>query len=102
MKDRHMGGGADAGTGWGCVGAGKGEPAVRGPCGTVAAGRRCLWAATPKAVRPGNVELPESGPTWQAMRLSRNRNFGQPEMIAFLQDLSVAATQVGLEGSVHR
>src|SRR5690606_22612526 len=27
----------------------------------------------------GAMQLPESGPTWQAMRLSRNRNWGHPE-----------------------
>ena len=43
---------------------------------------RCRSAPMPRAARPGLVELPETGPTWQAMRLSRNRNFGQPEMIA--------------------
>lgn len=47
----------------------------------------------------GLVELPETGPTWQAMRLSRHRNFGQPTTIAFLQDLSAfAATQKGWKG----
>lgn len=47
----------------------------------------------------GLVELPETGPTWQAMRLSRHRNFGQPTTIAFLQDLSAfAATQKGWTG----
>jgi len=46
----------------------------------------------------GMVQLPESGPTWQAMRLSRNRNWGQPAMIAFLEQLSVAATEVGWAG----
>lgn len=46
----------------------------------------------------GLVELPENGPSWQAMRLSRNRNWGQPEMIGFLQDLSRAAQQVGWAG----
>lgn len=47
----------------------------------------------------GLVELPETGPTWQAMRLSRHRNFGQPDTIAFLQDLSAfAATQKGWNG----
>jgi penicillin-insensitive murein endopeptidase len=51
-----------------------------------------------KGCAAGNVELPETGPTWQAMRLSRNRNYGQPEMIAFLKDLSVMATQVGWKG----
>ena len=51
-----------------------------------------------KGCAAGNVELPETGPTWQAMRLSRHRNFGQPEMIDFLKDLSVFATQVGWRG----
>jgi penicillin-insensitive murein endopeptidase len=45
------------------------------------------------------VELPETGPTWQAMRLSRNRNWGHPETIAFLQRLSrAAAAQPGWSG----
>lgn len=51
-----------------------------------------------KGCAAGLVELPETGPTWQAMRLSRNRNFGQPVMIDFLKDLSAAATQVGWPG----
>ena len=46
----------------------------------------------------GLVQLPESGPTWQAMRLSRNRNWGHPETIAFLQDLSRQAVQIGWPG----
>lgn len=46
----------------------------------------------------GLVELPESGPTWQAMRLSRNRHYGQPVMIDYLTDLSRAATSVGWAG----
>ncbi len=51
-----------------------------------------------KGCASGNVQLPESGPTWQAMRLSRNRNWGQPEMVNFLIGLSRAATQVGWRG----
>jgi penicillin-insensitive murein endopeptidase len=51
-----------------------------------------------KGCSAGAVQLPETGPTWQAMRLSRGRNWGQPEMIAFLQDLSRAAVQVGWNG----
>ncbi|MES2541159.1 MAG: penicillin-insensitive murein endopeptidase [Pseudomonadota bacterium] len=43
----------------------------------------------------GMVELPETGPTWQAMRLSRNRNFGQPQMVQFLMDLSATARDIG-------
>ena len=41
--------------------------------------RGCLAGAEP---------LPETGPTWAAMRLSRNRNWGHPELIDFVQDLS--------------
>lgn len=48
-----------------------------------------------KGCAAGLVELPETGPTWQAMRLSRNRNFGQPEMIQFLMDLSATARDIG-------
>ncbi len=51
-----------------------------------------------KGCAAGMVELPETGPTWQAMRLSRNRNFGQPVMIDFLVGLSQAATQIGWRG----
>ncbi len=48
-----------------------------------------------KGCAAGMVELPETGPTWQAMRLSRNRNFGQPVMIQFLTDLSAEAAAMG-------
>ena len=48
-----------------------------------------------KGCQAGAVELPETGPTWQAMRLSRHRNFGQPILVDYLQDLSRAATQIG-------
>lgn len=43
----------------------------------------------------GMVELPQTGPTWQAMRLSRGRNFGQPAMVGFLVDLSQQAAALG-------
>ena len=32
----------------------------------------------------GAVPLPITGPAWQVMRLSRNRNWGHPNLIAFL------------------
>jgi penicillin-insensitive murein endopeptidase len=32
----------------------------------------------------GAQALPETGPTWQAMRLSRNRNWGHPELIDYV------------------
>ncbi len=46
----------------------------------------------------GMVELPESGQSWQAMRLSRNRNFGQPVLVDYLVDLSRVAQQIGWAG----
>jgi penicillin-insensitive murein endopeptidase len=41
-----------------------------------------------KGCLSGAVALPTDGPTWQAMRLSRNRRWGRPEMIALLERLS--------------
>ena len=61
-------------------------------------------AATPfgsyaKGCFAGGVPLVETGPTWQAMRLSRNRNWGHPETIDFIKKLSAkAAKQPGWEG----
>jgi len=46
----------------------------------------------------GLVQLPETGPTWQAMRLSRNRNWAHPETVDFVQDLSRAAVGQGWSG----
>jgi penicillin-insensitive murein endopeptidase len=46
----------------------------------------------------GGVQLPESGPTWQAMRLSRNHHWGNPATIGFIEDLSRAATRAGWAG----
>lgn len=47
----------------------------------------------------GAEQLPETGPTWQAMRLSRNRNWGHPETIDYIKKLSAkAAKQPGWNG----
>ena len=51
-----------------------------------------------KGCAAGLVRLPETGPTWQAMRLSRNRNWGHPDAIAYVQDLSRKVTQIGWRG----
>lgn len=52
-----------------------------------------------RGCQAGSAQLAETGPTWQAMRLSRNRNWAQPETVDFVQDLSrFAATQPGWEG----
>ncbi|QBY02128.1 penicillin-insensitive murein endopeptidase [Rhodophyticola sp. CCM32] len=36
----------------------------------------------------GAVQLPETGPSWQAMRLSRNRNWALPITVDYVQDIS--------------
>ena len=41
----------------------------------------------------GAIPLAETGPTWQAMRLSRNRYWGHPDLIDFVQELSRKAEQ---------
>lgn len=51
-----------------------------------------------KGCLAGAEELPETGPTWQAMRLSRNRNWGHPEMIRFIERLSGEAARAGWAG----
>src|SRR6516162_673494 len=33
----------------------------------------------------GAVPLPIDGPAWQVMRLSRNRNWGNPHLVTFLE-----------------
>ncbi|KAJ57387.1 peptidase [Actibacterium mucosum KCTC 23349] len=52
-----------------------------------------------KGCAAGLQELPETGPTWQAMRLSRNRNWGHPDALEFIYRLSeFAASQPGWSG----
>ena len=47
----------------------------------------------------GAQALPIDGPHWQVMRLSRNRNWGQPELINYLEQLSAdAAERAGWNG----
>jgi penicillin-insensitive murein endopeptidase len=46
----------------------------------------------------GAVALPVTGETWQVMRLSRNRNWGHPKLIGFLERLADKAPKVGWRG----
>src|SRR6218665_28965 len=48
-----------------------------------------------KGCMTGAVALPTDGPTWQAMRLSRNRRWGNPAMIATLEQVSRDAARIG-------
>jgi penicillin-insensitive murein endopeptidase len=53
----------------------------------------------PRGCLQGGVELPVNGPTWQVMRLSRNRNWGHPELISFLERFApLAAKATGWKG----
>jgi len=42
----------------------------------------------------GGIELPITGPAWQVMRLSRNRNWGHPKLVAFLESFASRAKSV--------
>ncbi len=44
-----------------------------------------------KGCLAGGKALPVDGPAWQAMRLSRNRNWGHPDMVALVQTLATDA-----------
>lgn len=46
----------------------------------------------------GGMAISTDGPTWQAMRLSRNRRWGHPNMIRLLERFSHDATQIGWPG----
>ncbi|HXX25865.1 MAG TPA: penicillin-insensitive murein endopeptidase [Pseudolabrys sp.] len=47
----------------------------------------------PRGCLQGGIELPTDGPTWEVMRLSRNRNWGHPELIQFLKTFAPAAAK---------
>ena len=46
----------------------------------------------------GGVPLAVDGPSWQVMRLSRNRNWGHPDLIALIERLAEDATAEGWPG----
>ncbi|MGE0503671.1 MAG: penicillin-insensitive murein endopeptidase [Rhizobiaceae bacterium] len=46
----------------------------------------------------GGVAIATDGPTWQAMRLSRNRRWGHPTMVRLVEKLSRDATADGWPG----
>jgi penicillin-insensitive murein DD-endopeptidase len=49
----------------------------------------CLAGATP---------LPNNGPSWQVMRLSLNRNWGNPHLVRFIERFAKNAKKVGWNG----
>ncbi|MFC5991599.1 penicillin-insensitive murein endopeptidase [Limoniibacter endophyticus] len=51
-----------------------------------------------KGCYAGGVAIAETGPHWQVMRLSRNRRWGHPDLVARLQVLAADASKVGWPG----
>jgi len=51
-----------------------------------------------KGCLAGGAALPLTGPNWQVMRVSRNRNWGHPSLIAFLERLASQAPATGWRG----
>ncbi|OYY82945.1 MAG: penicillin-insensitive murein endopeptidase, partial [Rhizobiales bacterium 35-66-30] len=47
-----------------------------------------------KGCLAGGAALPVTGATWQVMRLSRNRNWGHPDLIDFLERFAAVVPQV--------
>jgi len=53
----------------------------------------------PRGCLQGGEELPVDGPNWQVMRLTRNRNWGHPELVNFLERFApLAAKATGWKG----
>ena len=55
--------------------------------------RSASFGGYSKGCLSGAEQLSETGPTWQSMRLSRNRNRAHPEMIDFVKRLSQKAAK---------
>jgi penicillin-insensitive murein endopeptidase len=51
-----------------------------------------------KGCLAGGMALPINGKTWQVMRLSRNRNWGHPSLMQFLERLADQAPKTGWHG----
>ncbi|MCI4664291.1 MAG: penicillin-insensitive murein endopeptidase [Neomegalonema sp.] len=60
-----------------------------------AAGQSRAFGGYAKGCLMGAAQLAATGPGWQAMRLSRDRRYGHPALIAFIKRLSVKAVKVG-------
>jgi penicillin-insensitive murein endopeptidase len=65
------------------------SPGAARPIGSYATG--CL---------AGAVQLPGDGPNWQAVRPSRNRAWGTPELVAYIEKLASDAAKDGWPGLV--
>ena len=57
-----------------------------------------VYGSYAKGCLAGGEKLADDGPNWQAMRLSRNRHWAHPELIALVKQLSVDGKKVGWNG----
>jgi penicillin-insensitive murein endopeptidase len=48
----------------------------------------------PRGCLAGGVALPINGPHWQVMRLSRNRNWGTPQLVRFIKNFADRTAKV--------
>ena len=64
---------------------------IFGRLATPSVGAAEVIGAYAKGCISGAVALPADGPHWQAMRPSRNRAWGHPELVAFIEQLSEKA-----------
>jgi penicillin-insensitive murein endopeptidase len=60
------------------------------------AARALGWYA--KGCLSGATALPVNGETWQVMRLSRNRNWGHPNLVKMIEHLSEKGKKLGWNG----
>jgi penicillin-insensitive murein endopeptidase len=51
-----------------------------------------------KGCLAGATALPINGKTWQVMRLSRNRNWGHPNLVRYLEQLAAKGAKIGWPG----
>lgn len=66
-----------------------------GAVATPAPGPAHIIGSTGLGCIAGAVQLPSEGPGWQAVRVSRNRHWGHPAMVAWVQDFAARARAQG-------
>ncbi len=62
------------------------------------AGPSISYGSYAKGCQSGAVALPTEGQGFQAMRLSRNRRWGQPQLISFIERFAQDAQKIGWPG----
>ena len=72
--------------------------ALFGRATSPAPGPEATYGSYAKGCFAGGEALAVDGPTWQVMRLSRNRMWGTPHLVAFLERLAAAAPRAGWPG----